>query len=139
MAGHEEALLLGEGDGAVELGPAYVLDRLRKQQRGAALEQSIDLPQKVGLVADFMQHREGEGKIEGAVPARKPMESSADTCVSIRSANPASAARRQSTWSILGWTSTQTTLPPGPTISASGRLKKPIALPTSKTVMPGRT
>ena len=53
MAGHEEALLLGEGDGAVELGPAHVLDRLRKQQGGAALEQSIDLPQKVGLVAGY--------------------------------------------------------------------------------------
>ena len=53
VAGYEEALLLRDGDGAVEVGPAYVLDRLREQQGGAALEQLVDLPQKVGLVADY--------------------------------------------------------------------------------------
>ena len=53
VAGHEEALLLGEGDRAVELGPAYVLDRLREQHGVAALEQLVDLPKEVGLAADY--------------------------------------------------------------------------------------
>jgi len=37
LIGYDEAFLLSEGDGAVELGPADMLDRLRQKQGASGL------------------------------------------------------------------------------------------------------
>ena len=139
MAGHDEALRLGEGERAVEIRPADMLDRLGEQERGPRLEQLVDLPQKPGQIAHLVQNGERQGEVEAAV---SPMQ--ADGVLRgfmrfdpVRQAGLGRPPAKHP--SMPGCTSTQTTLPPGPTISAIGRLKKPMALPTSRTVMPART
>ena len=67
MTGADETFVLGEGNRAVEFGPAHVFDRLCKQQRGTGLEELMHFAEEIGLVADFVQHGEGEGKIKAVV------------------------------------------------------------------------
>jgi hypothetical protein len=66
VIGHDEAFVPCERDGAVELGRAHVPDRFGEQKGSAWPEQLMNLVQEVGLVADFVHHREGESEIEGS-------------------------------------------------------------------------
>jgi hypothetical protein len=129
MAGCDQALFQREGDRPVEFDLIHALDGLCEQQGRTGFQHVANLPQENSLIPHFVKHRERQCEVKSAVVSTQ--------AEGIRCGNVRLDTRSAS--SIFGCTSTQTTLPSGPTISAIGRLKNPMALPTSSTVIFGRT